>query len=441
MKKTLKIALVAFFLMGVSATYAQEDTAEYTPLTRYPHYSFWSNWSIGLNGGWTWRIQKETKDPAIDALNPHERWGWGIGGFLAKELNYIWDVRFQAMYADVDTKIKNINLYRWNPDLGAYANNLNYVGEHLNLQVDFTFSIIDAIKGFRDPYRKVQWYLLGGMGGTFLLPDNDRVATDGSKEMWLGNYFYSANIGMGLSWRFADHWSVYVEPTVYSLADFSQIEKFDFVGSYLYIPLGIEYHFGVTDEDKARIEQEKNYTKENFDKLTKDLDDANDELAKAKEQENNLKNKIASLEDENGKLKDQLDQSEAENGRLRNALKNVKDNQQNLYGMPLSILYPNDVWKVPSDQMRKLQAVAEVMKNNSDTKFTIISFCDEPASYEYNDKLSEKRAKEVKRLLVEKYGIDEDRLSTEWKGKRECFGDCKFSINRRTSFYVNMDEE
>ena len=74
--KKLKIALVALFLMGVSATYAQEDTAEYTPLTRYPHYSFWSNWSIGLNGGWTWRIQKETKDPAIDALNPHERWGW-----------------------------------------------------------------------------------------------------------------------------------------------------------------------------------------------------------------------------------------------------------------------------------------------------------------------------------------------------------------------------
>ncbi|MBR5029264.1 MAG: OmpA family protein, partial [Bacteroidales bacterium] len=117
------------------------------------------------------------------------------------------------------------------------------------------------------------------------------------------------------------------------------------------------------------------------------------------------------------------------------------DNQSTLYGMPLSILYPNDVWKVPSDQMNKLKAVAEVMKNNPDTKFTIIGFCDEPASYEYNDKLSEKRATEVKRLLMEKYGIDGDRLTTDWKGKRECFGDCKFSINRRTSFYVNMDEE
>ncbi|MBR0073101.1 MAG: OmpA family protein [Bacteroidales bacterium] len=440
MKRTLKFALIACFVLGFSGAFAQENTEELPPLTRYPHYGFWSNWSFGLHGGWTYRLQKETIDPAIHATNPHERLGWGIGGFFAKELNHVWDVRFQAMYADVDTKIKNINLYRLVDN--KLENNLNYIGEHLNLDVTFTFSIIDAIKGYKEPYRPVQWYLLAGMGGTVLLPDNDRVETDGNKsEMWLGDNFYTGHIGMGISWRFIDRMSVFVEPTLYALADFTQINKFDWVGNYLYIPIGLEFHFGVMPEDKARIDQERFLTKENFDKLKNDLDDANDELAKSKDRENNLKNKIASLEDENGKLKDQLDKSEAENGRLRNALKNIKDNQGSLYGMPLSILYPNDVWKVPADQMNKLKAVAEVMKNNPNTKFTIISYCDEPASYEYNDKLSEKRATEAKRLLVEKYGVDPDRLSTQWKGKRECFGDCKFSINRRTSFYVNMDEE
>ncbi len=437
MKKTLKFALVACFVLGFSGAYAQESTSQ----AHYPHYGLWSNWSVGINGGWTWRLQKETIDPAIHAFNPHERWSWGIGGFLAKELNHVWDLRFQFNYSDVDSKIKNINLWRIQPDGHSIRPNLNYIGEHLNWDIDVTFSIIDAIKGYKDPYRKWQWYLLAGMGNTRFLPDADRHTTDGSEDLWLGKTVFNGNLGMGVSWRFIDLLSVYVEPTLYAIADIPQIHNADWVGTYLYIPIGLEFHLGVTATDKARVEQEKLLTQERFDSLAKDLEDANDELAKAKEQENDLKNKIAALEDENGKLQDQLDKAEADNDRMRNALKNVKDNQQNLYGMPLSILYPNDVWKVPSDQMRKLEAVAEVMKNNSDTKFTIISFCDEPASYEYNDKLSEKRAKEVKRLLVEKYGIDGDRLTTEWKGKRECFGDCKFSINRRTSFYVNMDEE
>lgn len=359
---------------------------------------------------------------------------------MAKELNHVWDVRFSLLYGDVDSKIKNINLYRYEAGLGI-QNNLNYIGEQLNLSVDFTFSIIDAIKGYKDPYRKWQWYLKAGMGGIVMLPDADRHETDGGTDMWLGNLSYSANAGMGVSWRIIDLLSVFIEPTIYSPLDFPQIEKFDWVGQYLYIPVGVEFHLGVTPEDRARIAEEKMLTKERFDSLANENENDKEELAKAKKNEQDLKNKIAALEDQNGQLKDKLDQTEADNDRMRNSLKNIKDNQQNLYGMPLSILYPNDVWKVPADQMNKLKAVAQVMKDNENTKFTIIGYCDEPASYEYNDKLSEKRAKEVKRLLVEKYGIDENRLNTEWKGKRECFGDCKFSINRRSSFYVNMDEE
>ena len=52
-------------------------------------------------------------------------------------------------------------------------------------------------------------------------------------------------------------------------------------------------------------------------------------------------------------------------------------------------------------------------------------------------KLSEKRAKEVKRLLVKRYGIDEDRISVDFKGKQKdyAFGDIQYALNRRVSFY------
>jgi outer membrane protein OmpA-like peptidoglycan-associated protein len=435
MKKTLKIALLACFVLGFSLANAQEE--DLVPNTRYPHYGFWSNWSIGVNGGWTYRLHKETIDMPNNTLNNDNRSGWGLGIFAAKELNYIWDVRLKLNYADVDTKIKNVVLLN-NQD---FSPNVNYIGEHLNLNLDFTLSIIDAINGYKSPYRKLQWYVNAGMGTTFLLPDKNRQNPLGSKEIWLGNSFFSANIGTGLSWRFVDNFSLYIEPSFWFLADIPELNKGNVVGSYLYVPVGLEYHFGTTESDYIRIEQEKMFTQENFDAISSEKEDALEELGRTQKNVQDLKNKIASLEDVNGQLKNKLDKTEADNNRLKNALKNIKDNQSNLYGMPLSILYPNDVWQVPSDQYRKLKAVAEVMKENENTNFTIIGFCDEPASYEYNDKLSEKRANEVKRLLVKKYGIAEERLTVKYKGKRESFGNSKLSINRRVSFYVNLDEE
>jgi outer membrane protein OmpA-like peptidoglycan-associated protein len=85
--------------------------------------------------------------------------------------------------------------------------------------------------------------------------------------------------------------------------------------------------------------------------------------------------------------------------------------------------------------MIKVKAISRVMKDNPALKLTIVGFCDYTASDEYNMKLSEKRAKEVKRLMVDKYGVDADRLTVDWKGKTVAFGDIQYSLNRRVSFY------
>ena len=49
-------------------------------------------------------------------------------------------------------------------------------------------------------------------------------------------------------------------------------------------------------------------------------------------------------------------------------------------------------------------------------------------------KLSERRANEVKRLLKQK-GIAEDRIEVKYYGEGKPFGDSKYEINRRVSFY------
>ena len=84
--------------------------------------------------------------------------------------------------------------------------------------------------------------------------------------------------------------------------------------------------------------------------------------------------------------------------------------------------------------MNKIKAIAQIMKD-SDYDFEIIGYCDNSGSKEYNQALSERRAEKVKKILVNKYGIDENRLSTSGKGKDLAFGDIKNAVNRRVSFY------
>ena len=103
--------------------------------------------------------------------------------------------------------------------------------------------------------------------------------------------------------------------------------------------------------------------------------------------------------------------------------------------MPFSVLYGVDEWQVTDEEMDKVKAVARVMKDNSNVKIKVVGFADYTGSDAYNMKLSERRANEVKRLLTKKYGIAEDRITVDFKGKSAPFGDVQYPINRRVSFY------
>ena len=120
---------------------------------------------------------------------------------------------------------------------------------------------------------------------------------------------------------------------------------------------------------------------------------------------------------------------------LQNIINQIKADQLNYYAMPFSVQYGVDEWQVSDEEMDKVKAVARVMKDNSNIKIMCVGFADYTGSDAYNMKLSERRANEVKRLLTKKYGIDEDRIEVDFKGKSAPFGDVQYAINRRVSFY------
>ena len=119
---------------------------------------------------------------------------------------------------------------------------------------------------------------------------------------------------------------------------------------------------------------------------------------------------------------------------LQNIINQIKADQLNYYAMPFSVQYDVNEWQVTDEEMDKVNAVARVMKDNSNIKIKVVGFADYTGSDAYNMKLSERRANEVKRLLKSK-GVAEDRIEVDFKGKNAPFGDAQYALNRRVSFY------
>jgi OOP family OmpA-OmpF porin len=69
-----------------------------------------------------------------------------------------------------------------------------------------------------------------------------------------------------------------------------------------------------------------------------------------------------------------------------------------------------------------LDEAAQILKDNSSVKVTIEGHTDSKGTDEYNQRLSERRAKSVKQYLVSR-GVEASRLDTVGKGEREPIAD------------------
>ncbi len=71
---------------------------------------------------------------------------------------------------------------------------------------------------------------------------------------------------------------------------------------------------------------------------------------------------------------------------------------------------------VDKSQRPNIELIAQYMNNNPEAKVEIRGYASPEGSAKYNQKLSEKRAEAVKKLLVKKYNIDSERLTTKGMG-------------------------
>jgi outer membrane protein OmpA-like peptidoglycan-associated protein len=84
--------------------------------------------------------------------------------------------------------------------------------------------------------------------------------------------------------------------------------------------------------------------------------------------------------------------------------------------MTLNVEFDFDKSDVKTKYHDVIGKVSEFMKENPSTTTVIEGHTDNRGKYEYNIKLSERRAESVRSYLVEKFGIESSRLSTKGYG-------------------------
>lgn len=408
LKKLFKIGMLASLMFVAYNANAQEKNYE----LEYPHFGFWSNWSFGGSVIYSWQYEHGGILDWRDGSNI------GANLFFEKELSPVWSMRLIG---------ETPGLYHnWGDNAlptGAYnRDGIMGYDRYGKAGVDFKMSFQGLCKGY-DPERRGNLYLLAGAGATF--------SRDDVELGFIGMYMQA---GLGWSYKLS-HSSIFIEIVDDIAADIANpIHQWhDNTGM---LRLGWMYNFGPTQKDLDLIAQRALLTQENFDKMSNEIDGLRNDLRDAKTREAKLINRINELEanqnNTNNTIVRGTDDGTADS--LRKVIEGYESNKHNFYALPFSITYDVDQYTVSDDQMGKINAIAQIMKDNEDVNFDIIGYCDYSGSDAYNQKLSERRAENVKKLLVRR-GIAEDRLSTEGKGKTMPFGDIKNAINRRVSFY------
>ncbi len=109
-----------------------------------------------------------------------------------------------------------------------------------------------------------------------------------------------------------------------------------------------------------------------------------------------------------------------------------------------NIYYDLDKWDIREDAARELDKLATVLQNNPEIKIEMSSHTDSRESQNYNQVLSDKRAKAAVDYLVTK-GIDQSRLTAKGYGKTKLVNNCGENVecpeeahqqNRRTEFKI-----
>lgn len=359
--------LLCLFLAGTMSIFAQESgvSAEAGRKATFARNGFWDNWFIGAGAGATMYMGAENQHADIlDRLTVNPTF------MLGKWFNPYLGARLAAQGGKVHTF------------LGDEGQNM-YSHTYINAHADFMFNFTNYIMKYNEK-RLYNFIPTVGMG--YIHRDrNDKLFRRGMNGLTI-------NASLLNTFRISDRLSFSAE-----VGGFFVEKRFNKTGA------GRRSWNGVLTASAGLILK----------------------LGKVGFSE-------AVLMDQNliNELNDQINRLKADNARMAQQLPCPEcpkvQPPVTPPPAPADVVLNNVVFfrlnsaNIDRNQEINIYNTAEYMRNNPNAKVKIIGYADrQTGTADYNMKLSEKRAKNVAKALIEKYNISSNRVKVEWKGSSE----------------------
>ena len=293
---------------------------------------------------------------------PH---GAVAGIVLNKEISPIFGVTLEGN--------TNINgLRNWASDASHFhcANTFDGISTYLTARVNLT----NAIWKYNGKPRKFEVEANAGPGYGFLLHQEYNALL--------------VKAGLNLNYNVTDAWTIALRPAV--VYDLNGTGTFNTNHAIGQVTAGIVYHFKTSNGTRS-FKKAKLYSQSEVDAL-------------------------------NAKIKDLQSNLETANKAVKTNAINTVDTVYTESPSSLGnvVSFTLNSAKVDETQMANLDNAVRILKENPDLKVTLKGYADKnTGSATYNKRLSVRRAEAVKKVIVDKYGIDTDRIDVLGVGDTE----------------------
>lgn len=334
------------------------------------------NWYVGINAGAATPMQKWGDSGFFKGFAPK------LGVRVGKNLTTVFGL---AADADIYFGSKTDSKSMLGTKTFVNAMNLDLLG---------TFNLMNAFAGYKGEPRSFEIIALGGFGWSHQFgvskvnAINSKIALD-----------FALNLGADKAWQ------VYIEPaavfglwnknggvgTQFGGDDF----KFDSRNGILQLSAGVNYKFGTSNGTHNFAVQQLRDQAE-IDALNAQINDARRACDE----------KCAARDAEIARLKKALQDCENKPAQV------VEKKPATVTNLQPTVLFRQGKSTIDAAQYAPIELIAHYMKNHPEAKIEIKGYASPEGKAEFNQKLSEKRAEVVKKVLVKKYKIAADRLTT-----------------------------
>lgn len=287
------------------------------------------------------------------------------GIVLNKEISPIFGVTLEGN--------TNINgLRNWASDASHFhcANTFDGLSVYLTPRVNLT----NALLGYKGSPRKFELEAVAGPGYGFWLHDEYNALL--------------VKAGLNLNYNLSNAFTVTLRPAV--VYDLNGTGTFNTNHAIGQVTAGIVYHFKTSNGTRS-FKKAKLYSQSEVDAL-------------------------------NAKIKDLQSNLETANKAVKTNAINTVDTVYTESPSSLGnvVSFTLNSAKVDETQMANLDNAVRILKENTDLKVTLKGYADKnTGSATYNKRLSVRRAEAVKKVIVDKYGIDTDRIDVLGVGDTE----------------------